>query len=599
MTYRGKILLAVCALSLLPCVAFSVFIGMNLWRDRVGAILDESAGLLRVDAESVDRLYTSGMQKIMFVNTNELIQNYLEEGDFKALLDSFTAISDLKVLIDALMGNYAKESLAIYPLDEEIFSGGYVQRLDRLRAKLDAGTEGGAVSQRVLGIAPSEFLWLYVPDADAARGGSSGAMNCYKKLLSISRALAVTEFSVRVDDIMADLSAGYPPGTRIAYRPDVGGAVAAVVSIEQGVDKGAREGAEPVAAETWASLDAGAYYPLTATLNTSGGSFTAYVSKAYVRESLRGFLWTLVLGVAAINALLVLTIRTVTYFMTQRLSTFIDRVNEDVRIVSRGRHFRVGRPPDDDLSRMEAKVYDMVNRMQEYYRKSMDYEHEKKTYELELLQSLINPHFLYNTLSTLRWDCKNEKMENTIEAMVRYYRLALSKGSSIIPLESEMRLAEEYFKIQRYTYRSAFTYDIQMDEGVKGFPMIKNILQPVVENAFLHGIMGLKSAVGNIVVRAERAPGGVALSVADNGLGMTAEESERLLAGEARGKLGGYGFANVLKRLQLFYGAGANVAIESAPGAGTTIRIYIPDKIAGDSALETADETMNRIAASP
>jgi sensor histidine kinase YesM len=321
-------------------------------------------------------------------------------------------------------------------------------------------------------------------------------------------------------------------------------------------------------------LNTGNYYPIEMKLNYSPGVFTLFIPRSHIMSTLSGFLLISVLVTVLSIFILFLIVELASYLITRRLSRLVDRVNMNIENTNTA-YDSDRRSTEDDLGRMEDKIYDMLDKIREFYKSMLEHENEKKTFELELLQSRINPHFLYNTLSTMKWNCKNEKMADIIDSMVLYYRLALNKGDTIIKISHEMKLVEEYLKIQKYTYESDFIYIFDVDDDVMESLTIRHLLQPVVENALLHGINGLDSG-GVIKLSGKLKDGIITLTVSDNGVGMPEETVQQLLYGEYKSKMGGYGIKNVQRRINLFYGPDFALNITSVLKKGTTIEIAVP-----------------------
>lgn len=222
---------------------------------------------------------------------------------------------------------------------------------------------------------------------------------------------------------------------------------------------------------------------------------------------------------------------------------------------------------------------------QEQLRRDILREQEaKRRNELEALQAQINPHFLYNTLDSIIWMIESERYAGAVEmvsALARFFRLSLARGRSIISVSEELEQIKSYLAIQKVRYRNQFSYTIEAEDEVLGRPTIKLIVQPLVENAILHG-MGSLDEEGEIHIRAYRSGDFLFIDVADNGLGMNEEQRRRLLSGGAAPNLpvtsggSGIGVANVNKRIKLFFGAAYGLEIFSEPDEGTTVRIRLP-----------------------
>lgn len=212
-------------------------------------------------------------------------------------------------------------------------------------------------------------------------------------------------------------------------------------------------------------------------------------------------------------------------------------------------------------------------------------EHEsKRKSEMAVLQSQINPHFLYNTLDSVVWMIENKRYEGAISmitALAALFRISLSKGKNIITIAQEMQHVENYLIIQRVRYRNRFVYDIRVDEGLADCGTIKLIVQPLVENAIYHG-MEFMDGEGEISIHVYAQDGFLKIAVADNGPGMTPGQVAALIAGRkdpdttAAQKGSGVGFQNIKERLELFFGSTYGLAVESEPDEGTVITITLP-----------------------
>lgn len=205
---------------------------------------------------------------------------------------------------------------------------------------------------------------------------------------------------------------------------------------------------------------------------------------------------------------------------------------------------------------------------------------ERARIEMDLLQSQVNPHFLYNTLNSVHWMAvvqKNTGIEKMVKSLVRLLK-NISKGvSDKITLAEELSLLDDYVSIQSIRYMGAFEYRCRVPEELRRYKVIKFTLQPLVENAIFHGVAP-KGSFGVITVDAFEEGDFLVLTIADDGVGMTAERAAALLtSGErvAQGSMTGIGLGNVNRRLKLAYGKGAGLTIDSVVGQGTTVSVRI------------------------
>lgn len=204
--------------------------------------------------------------------------------------------------------------------------------------------------------------------------------------------------------------------------------------------------------------------------------------------------------------------------------------------------------------------------------------------ELKTLQAQIRPHFLYNTLNTICWEAEkkgDKEIADMVYSLSQVFRLSLNDGRDSFTLEQEMELVRNYLFLQKNRFRERFQFEIFLEESLKDFIVPKLLLQPLAENAVIHGIEPL-SGSGLIVIRAYREDRMVVLEVQDNGVGIErgelAELRERLerrgLPEPGNGERAGFALANVQERLELFF-TEAKLNVESIEGAGTRIIIKI------------------------
>lgn len=204
---------------------------------------------------------------------------------------------------------------------------------------------------------------------------------------------------------------------------------------------------------------------------------------------------------------------------------------------------------------------------------------ELKANELALLQSRINPHFLFNTLNIITQTAQMEDAEETaalIEATADFLRYNLSKLNKVVTLADEVENTRNYVYIQKQRFGSRFTFTFEVDEGCTGFTMPCMILQPLVENSIRHGLNNMLSGAQVAIRVYPGQQGSVCLEVWDNGVGISPEKQTELLRSfESSDDSGHIGLRNVYKRLKLFYGKNLQVEFDSRPG-DSAVRFVLP-----------------------
>lgn len=197
--------------------------------------------------------------------------------------------------------------------------------------------------------------------------------------------------------------------------------------------------------------------------------------------------------------------------------------------------------------------------------------------ELRALQAQINPHFLYNTLDSIAWMCeqgRNAEAVEMVNALARLFRISISRGHDLIPIEREIEHARSYLEIQKYRYKDQFSYCFEVDEACCGYLCNKITLQPLIENALTHGL-DLMVDEGHIKVQVLQDGGDILFRVTDDGVGMEPELAASLLHREPTDRTG-IGIKNVHERLRIYFGEPYGLGIESEPDVGTTVTVRMP-----------------------
>lgn len=220
----------------------------------------------------------------------------------------------------------------------------------------------------------------------------------------------------------------------------------------------------------------------------------------------------------------------------------------------------------------------------------------KKEADLQALQIQINPHFLYNTLSSIHWLAlmnHDAKIAEMVGSLSDFLRFSLNNGQEYCSIAQEIIHVKNYVSIQSIRYPNKFVFQVEVDEAIQEQLTLKLLLQPLVENAMLHGILK-REGQGRITISAEQEEQGIHFTVADDGIGIAPERLEWLrtqLAEQPEHKTersvnGGYGLHNVHNRLVLHYGKEAGLRVESTEGAGTRVMFMIPRTESGAQSLE-------------
>jgi two-component system sensor histidine kinase YesM len=215
---------------------------------------------------------------------------------------------------------------------------------------------------------------------------------------------------------------------------------------------------------------------------------------------------------------------------------------------------------------------------------------EVKNAEMKALQAQINPHFLYNTLELINlMALRNNvpEISEIIQTLAKFYKLSLSQGKNVISIEDEISHIETYVKLQNFRFKNKINLVLNVDENLYNYSIMKLVLQPIIENSILHGILEKEKQTGVITVNVKLNDNSIHFSIEDDGIGMTAEQTAKLLEidkNELKTKQG-YGIKNVNHRIKLYYGNEYGLSYTSSPHQGTKVDIIILAQKLSDSSL--------------
>ena len=282
------------------------------------------------------------------------------------------------------------------------------------------------------------------------------------------------------------------------------------------------------------------------------------------------------MGIIAIGALLM-------FIMNRMITVPVSQLRTKMQKIADG---DFSRDPsiewDHEIGEIGKGINDLSENVNQLMNKRVEFESQKKDLEYKILLNQINPHFIYNTLNSIKWMATAQGSDGIAEMTTALSRLlkSISKGTSLlIDIREELSLIENYFTIQSYRYGGTITLDIKVDDdALYDCSIIKFTLQPLVENAIFHGIEP-KGCAGNITIHITRDGNDIRIDVTDDGVGMSEEKAKQILSDGSDNSADFFrelGVNNVHKRLQYQFGEQYGITITSEPGRYTTMSIHIP-----------------------
>ena len=293
-----------------------------------------------------------------------------------------------------------------------------------------------------------------------------------------------------------------------------------------------------------------------------------------------------------VASILLLAVIGISSIISREITKPIRSLRDSMRKVQNGQfgtHVEV--ITENEIGSLGRSFNLMTSEIQALMEQNVYEQKQKRKSELKALQAQINPHFLYNTLDSIIWMSEageNDEVVEMTSALARLLRQSISNDKEEVELEKEIEYVKNYLTIQKMRYKDKLEFFIYVDPRVAHVPIIKLVLQPLVENAIYHGIK-YKETKGNLKIYARPVDGRVEIVVADDGIGMDEDVMEHIFDEHRKEqKRNGVGVPNVQKRLKLQYGSEYGIRYESVKGAGTKAVITIP--VDGGRTDEKMDE---------
>lgn len=234
----------------------------------------------------------------------------------------------------------------------------------------------------------------------------------------------------------------------------------------------------------------------------------------------------------------------------------------------------------EDEIKVLADGFNMMVDDLKIYMKDLIYQQQLlRSAELKAMQAQIRPHFLYNTLESISYLSQmgeNAKIKVLVRSLIGLLRMTIGDIRTTVSLQEELEGVKQYINIQNIRYGNTLKESIYAEPEIANCRILKLLLQPVVENAIIHGIAPMGEP-GVIMIYAGREEKGICIEISDNGIGMDEEEAQALLTdGKREGSFSGIGIANVQQRIQALYGKDYGLVILSRQGSGTTVTVHLP-----------------------
>lgn len=520
--YKTKLVFTLMTFTLIPVLIIMLVFGYNMFQARQDKILSSYLSKYETGFEKIYSYNQSIQQKIRFISSYMYLINVLKSESKNDVLMSLENQIVMNDTFSALFADGIADSITIYTTNANVFNSKYLKNMEYLKEK----PYGDRMLQET-----NDVVWEYYNDA---------SMN--KQYLCACKRMNLFDNNVHIIEIMVDLN-----HLTIALDRELSGNC--YVSLDDLLISENEDDAEfyKIYSQFSQNKKVSGYYVREEQISGMKKSCIMFVNSSVFSKD---FVWlTLIVLICMVLTVFVILciIKIVAGFLTKRLEHIYNNIKTEGDVDYN----------QDEFDIIIDKFNELAREMQKNTERELSYKKEKLNLELKLLQERISPHFLYNTLGAAKWRCNDDKLEKVIDSLVRYYRIVLNEGSDYIEVAKEVECIQEYFKIVQFSYGKEFAYKICVPENCKNLKILKHIVQPIAENAFMHGINSYEGINGEIFITFNVIENNLFIVVENTGNIITDDEICRIKEGK-RGKSlkkgGGYALYNIINRIKLCYG---------------------------------------------
>ncbi|WP_342044428.1 cache domain-containing sensor histidine kinase [Bacillus sp. OTU530] len=273
-------------------------------------------------------------------------------------------------------------------------------------------------------------------------------------------------------------------------------------------------------------------------------------------------------------------------FAVNRVTKPIKVLTEQMRLVGQG-NFQVQTHihSNDEIGLMSRQFNQMIHQIEQLMEQVKEEQSQKTEAELRAVKHRINPHFLFNTLSTIRWlvNFKQTDRANTaLSALIRLLEASMGKTGTFITVKEELDIIEKFLAILQIRYDQTFHLELEIEPTVEDLLIPRMLLQPIVENAVFHGLVP-KGTEGTLCIKGSRVEDGVKIEIKDNGVGFKQDILNQLNhKADKMNSFIGIGLRHVYDSVRLYFALASSVTIESDSN-GTTVTIVLINKNRGEN----------------
>lgn len=554
---KNKLISFMVLFTIIPFGIFSVYTYINTQSKITKDFIYNGQGSLNKCTDLINRELLKYSQRSDYICSNDTIMAKIEKDFGSNLVEKVIYFNDVNKIIDnmQLLNDSGKDIFTLYISNKSLYENKYFKFIQNAVNK-------DFINKVVMKASISQEVWS--PDVVTESSGEK-YIYLYRNLLEYTPNKACLEVKIPFSDIAFYMkNTDIPKGSLILYR-DANGQMS-----DSEVSRSNNKEVQPK------NVNIKNYTLMESPLINSHNLVVAVSNKEIRKRVLNSFGLILIVFFLAVLCMVMASIIT-SKRCTVTLDRFINTIKDDNNLLQNLNMIEV--TGNDEVSLIKRRFKELVRTIDSLYAENMEAFKKSNQLEMDLLQSKINPHLLYNSLSVIKWSAQRKLDHNTVkmvDCLTRYYRKVLNRGNNILKIRDELDLIVEYVNIMSYSHANDYRLEMNIDENILDYFSIKLIFQPLVENAILHGLNG-KEGEKKITITGTKQNEVVLFSVEDNGYGMDEETIRKVLSLNYKNSFGGgYGMKNLISRIDTFYGEKGKIEIESEIGKYTKVQLTLP-----------------------
>ncbi|MCD9023857.1 sensor histidine kinase [Cohnella silvisoli] len=534
----------------IPIILISIFFCFYTYQKYKGEYLDTIGIQLNESKNLIDEILVKYIDKSSYIITNQKLIKNLQKNYGNDLEQMIYFFEDTDAMIGEPYYEDIKSPFIIHAANETLYDGKFVDKLTNIPSNDSIEEAKNSPA--------TDIIWK----SDLTVKDNQSYLTFYRNIVDFKTSIGILEVNIPYNVVALKMDTIGVPDTGLILSANKDGNILHLNNQTR------------LEIPNLKSITPKDYLIVSDSLKDGNQIIVAIPKMEVNKKTFRTIM--LVVGFFLIYIfVMLLASKTTAHRITGNLESFINKIKRNDQLLLNEELIQIS--GTDDVSIIKLKLKELVSRLNEIHKEVVAVKLEKSSLEIELLQSRINPHLLYNSLSVINWTALRNKDGKTVEiidAMTKYYRIALSKGNSVISVASELEMIKEYVKINVLAHSVDYLLVLDIEEEILGFYTSKHLIQPIVENAILHGLNG-KRENAIVMIKGYRDLRDIVFEISDNGRGMRPESVNDIMNLNFTASLGGYGIKNVIKRIQAYYGYNDGIAIESEVGKGTKVTIRI------------------------